>query len=151
MYPESESLIDLIKEKSSRDQSKTSVKLHVTTANVYSPHKLGSEDFSDYSSWLHTLEIIPENYSICPKIWGKFYDNGEQTCNPHNHPEYEWAVIHYLSVDKDCGMLGVENELIEPKDNMMVVMSGDCVHYVLPADEPEAKRVLMVFNLIKKA
>lgn len=148
VYPNKGELVEAIRQYSSRDQSKTSVRLYQVTARVYSPHKFEKDDFSDYRSWIKSLNLLPTGYDICPKMWGMFYESND-VCKPHTHPEYDWAVIHYLSMDEGCGMLGTYNDVIEPKDDMMVIMPGDCSHYVLPAENIEAERILIVFNLIK--
>jgi hypothetical protein len=145
VYPHKEELVEAIKKYSSRDQSKTSVRLYQVTAKVYSPHKYDRDDFAEYLDWLQTLDILPSK-KVCPKMWGMHYESND-VCKPHMHDTYGWAAIHYLDVDEGCGMLGTIDEVIEPKNDMMVIMPADYYHYVLPAENPEAQRVLMVFNM----
>jgi len=145
VYPHKEDLVEAIKKYSSRDQNKTNVQLYNVTAKVYSAHEYNRDDFIEYLDWLQTVDILPSK-KVRPKMWGMHYESND-VCKPHVHNTYGWTAIHYLEVDEGCGILETTHESIEPQNDMMVIMPADYCHYVLPAENPEAQRVLMVFNM----
>lgn len=145
VYPEQVNLISEIEEWASYNQEKTNVDLRKAYAKVYSAHKYHRETFQSYMEWINSLNLGFGNVLNTAQIWGMVYDASDKTM-PHQHPEFEYAGIHYLEADEGCGKLYVNHEEIIPKPNMIVVCHGWDYHWVMPAENPNAKRVAMVFN-----
>jgi hypothetical protein len=146
-YPESERLVSNILEYASVDQSKTNVDLSYVTARVYSAHRQNRNDFDDYVNWLSEQDFM-EGYDIEQNPWGIVYGPYD-ICSPHDHSD-RYAAIHYLKADGGCGLLGLQEDIIEPEDNLLVLIPPKMSHYVLPAENEDAQRICMVFNFWEK-
>lgn len=144
-------LIKTIREKASKDQTKTSIRLDTAYCNIYQPKKFGSDDFETcrqvFSDKLS--KMVSAKYRVMDDLWGLDYENGEGT-SMHDHKSelYRFSAIYYLAADDGCGTLVFKDPYmeIEPKENMFVVFDCHLVHGVLPAVNEEAKRTCIAMN-----
>lgn len=146
VYPNSKRLITFIETCASRDPSTHSVDLLKVTSRIYSDKEL-----LPYMEWINGLHLMGDEYNIpnASYVWGMTYGPQDYT-KPHDHPGVDYTGIHYLVADSGCGVLITKDEVIEPKANDLILMRGDEYHGVLPADNDKAKRICIVFNLVKK-
>ena len=151
-FPETEPLLTEIVSRCSYAQSLTNVRMNRAYTKIYSPHKHKRDDFKKYYDW---LESTVDYGKLDRKGWALDYEPHEATA-PHTHDPatFTASAIHYLRADVGCGILCIKdqngNELeIIPEDNLLVVFDSDVTHYVLPAENKNARRTCMVFNYLR--
>ena len=132
-------------EKNATYDGKSNVDTRLAKTRIYSPHKYNSQEFFPYIDWLETLNLSDKRCEDS-QVWGLTYTGGDYT-RPHDHGHYRIAGIHYLVADEGCGVLQLDGSIIEPKEDMIVLSPGYLKHGVLPAENPEARRICVVFNL----
>lgn len=146
VYPESKRLIEFIEVCASRDPNKHTVNTDKAYCRIYSDKEL-----LPYMEWINGLHLMGDQYNIpnASYVWGMTYDPQDYT-KPHGHPGVDYTGIHYLVADEGCGLLVTSEMVIEPQQNNIIIMKGDVQHGVLPAENEKAKRICVVFNLVKK-
>jgi|DEB0MinimDraft_10_1074344.scaffolds.fasta_scaffold02720_10 hypothetical protein len=145
-------LIAKIREKASKEQSKTSIRLNTAYCKIYQPYKFNENTFENCRNVFSqkVSEMMKGRYKVNSDIWGLDYENGEGTAMHHHEgPHQRLSAIYYLVADEGCGSLVFQNPdiEIEPKPNMFVLFDSSLVHGVLPAINEEAKRTCIAMNL----
>jgi len=145
-------LINVIRKKATRDQSKTAIRLNVAYSKIYQPWK---EDIPDFEPCRQIFtakisEMLKGKYVCKRDLWGLDYENGEGT-SMHDHGgtnNNAYSAIYYLVADEGCGSLVFGNPWIEiePKPNMFVLFDCKVLHGVLPAVNEKAKRTCIAMN-----
>lgn len=145
VYPDSTRLISIIETFASRDPNTHTVDSYKATSRIYS-----DEELIPYMEWINDLHLMGDSYRIpnVNYVWGMTYDPEDYT-KPHDHPRIDYTGIHYLVADEGCGVLVVNDQIIEPKENDLILMKGNVYHGVLPAENDKAKRICVVFNLVR--
>jgi len=145
-----DNLISIIREKASRDQLRTSIRLDTAYCNIYQPLKYESDDFVEVNKIFgeKISQMVNEKCSVTKETWGLDYKNGEGT-KSHAHPgQHNLSAIYYLVADEGCGTVvfntvGIE---IEPEPGMFLVFNNLLPHGVLPSINPDAQRVCIAMN-----
>lgn len=150
-YVTEHDLTEVIRREASKDQSRTSIVLKTAYADIYQPMYLGRDDFEEIRKALvrHCRSVMGnDRLWISRDIWALNYLHSEGT-SPHVHRGVPYSVIWYLEADDGCGTLEFFHpyQSIEPQKDMCVIFSGEHLHGVLPAIDPEAKRVCIVGQL----
>lgn len=143
--PLKETITSLIEKHATRD-GKSNVDKELALTRIYSPHKYNLPDFEPYIDWVHTLGFS-EKRAEPSMVWGLTYI-GDDFTYPHDHNPYRITGIHYLRAEEGCGLLQFPETVIEPEEDMIVTAPGWKMHSVLPAENPEARRTCIVFNLL---
>lgn len=145
-----DNLIKIIKEKASRDQTKTSIRLNTAYCNIYQPWKHKNNDFAEVNRIFSEKisQMLKAKYKVTKETWALDYKNGEGT-NMHTHPgDHEMSAIYYLIADEGCATLILKNPdlEIEPKPGMFILFNNYVAHGVLPSINPDAQRVCIAMN-----
>lgn len=151
-----DTLIKKIREESTRDQSKTTIRLHIAYSKIFQPWKNGQKEDLEPTRKIFSQkvsEILNGNYVCKRDIWGLDYDNGEGT-KLHDHYANgvnQYSAIYYLVADEGCGSLCFNNPWIEiePKPNMFLLFDASVPHGVLPAVNKTARRTCLAMNIRK--
>lgn len=143
--PVKDHITTLIEKHAKRD-AKSKISQEVARARVYYPYNHDLSEFNPYIDWLHTLSLS-EKRCDPERIWGLTYA-GEDYTHPHHHEGYRITGIHYMRAEEGCGLLQFNDDVIEPKEDMIVLAPGWKRHAVLPAEDPKARRTCVVFDLL---
>jgi len=154
---------NLIEEKASYDQEKTSIRLERAYCKVYQPESSywNSKDFDVLVNELENkvnvltsfLNIKKEKVHKLEKgTWGLVYED-QETCGPHGHGKTNhYAGTFYFKSDPGCGSIffpeiGME---VFPESGDLLLFNSRLHHGVMPNTLPNAKRVCVAFNVIKE-
>jgi hypothetical protein len=88
---------------------------------------------------------------VVDHFWFAIYNKGDSS-KVHDHGWVDLACVYYASVPANSSPLIVpsigKDITITPKTGMLVVMPGNCDHYV-PKSEHEGERIIVAINMIK--
>lgn len=150
---------DMISERASYDQSKTSIRLERAYCRVYQPSHLRSGAFEPLAEelkrgvvrFLNTSGLHERNqqWTMDPALWGLVYSEGE-ACGPHGHgPKWDYSGVYYLKADRGSGSIyfpQIQYE-VEPLTGDCVLFNSTFTHGVLPNVIEGAERVCVAFNV----
>ena len=131
----------------------TNLDAHHTEWRMHLTHKcfkILSERVEDYiTEKSHGIGIKLET----KEVWGGIYGQGESAA-PHSHQPYIWSWCYYVKAPEGCSPIIFprhqldekgKDEIIQPKDDMLVVFPGSKVHKV-PKSEIKEERVMIAGN-----
>jgi hypothetical protein len=122
-----------------------------SSAYIFHYTTVGFEDlFSVVERKIKTIWNFPYTYLIY-QYWFSIYSKGDSSA-VHNHGWIDLACVYYASVPEGSAPLVIPtitgNISITPKPGMLVVMPGNCEHFV-PSSEHEGERIVVAMNIIR--